>query len=311
MNRIIQILMIVCLSLSFNSKAQQLPAYSQYIFNPYLVNPAYAGVKDYYEAIANYRYQWVGITDAPRTYILSVNGPHKTKNLGLGGAIYADVVGPTSRTAAYASGAYHLDLSGSKLSLGLSIGLMQFRVDGQKIFMVDEGDAILQNSILTAILPDFGLGAYWYTDRAYVGISVPQFINSNITFVETETLTASSLSQHFMFNAGYKFEIDDDWEVEPSVLVKYVYPVKMQFDVTTRAIYKDFAWTGICWRSQDAISVMLGYKTDNDKVYFGYSYDITTSNLRHYSSGTHEIMVAAKFNNWKSRIQSLERKLSK
>lgn len=311
MNKIVLSILMIFGLLSFSLKAQQIPIYSQYMFNPYIVNPAYAGVKDYYEAIANYRYQWVGITDAPRTYILSVNGPHKTKNIGLGGAIYADVVGPTSKTAAYGSGAYHLNLGSSKLSFGLSLGIMQFRVDGQKIFLVDEGDMVLQNSVMTAVLPDFSLGTYWYTDKAYVGFSVPQFMNSRISFVETSTKTISSLSQHFMLNAGYKHELNYDWVIEPSILVKYVASVRMQFDLGVKAVYRDYIWGAISWRTEDAVSVIIGYKTDNDKLYFGYSYDITTSNLRRYSSGTHEFMIAARFNNWKSRIKSLEKQLDK
>jgi type IX secretion system PorP/SprF family membrane protein len=311
MNKTVLIILTILGMLSIRVKAQQIPMYSQYMFNPYIINPAYAGVKDYYEAIANYRYQWVGITDAPRTYILSVNGPHKTKNIGLGGAIYADVVGPTSKTAAYASGAYHLRLANSKLSVGLSLGIMQFRVDGQKIFLIDEGDMVLQDAVMTAVLPDFSLGAYWYTDKAYLGLSIPQFMNSKISFIEIETKTISSLSQHFMLNAGYKFEVKSDWMIEPSILAKYIAPVNVQLDAGIKAVYRDYIWGGLSWRSKDAFSILIGYKTDNDKVYFGYSYDITTSNLKRYSSGTHEIMVAAKFNNWKSRIKSLEKKPDK
>ncbi len=285
------IILLVMLSMNF-SNAQQLPIYSQYMFNPYLMNPAYAGVKDYYEAIANYRYQWVGITDAPRTYILSVNGPHKTKNIGLGGAIFADVVGPTSRIAAYGSYAYHLNLGSSKLSLGLSAGLLQFRVDGQKITLVD-----------------FSMGAFWYNKNMYAGLSIPQFMNNKVNFYDTNTQTLSNLSRHYFLTFGYKYEVNSDWMVEPQVLVKYVWPVQAQFTIGAKVVYRDFIWGGVSIRTQDAVSALVGYKTNNDKLYFGYAYDFTTTNIQNYSSGTHELMIAAKFNNWKERTDKMKQKL--
>lgn len=305
-----KVLIILVLASSFTfSKAQQLPIYSQYMFNPYIMNPAYAGVKDYYEAIANYRYQWVGITDAPRTYILSVNGPHKTKNIGLGGAIFADVVGPTSRTAAYGSYAYHLNLGSSKLSLGLSAGLLQFRIDGQKITLADAGDTKLQDMVLTAVMPDFSMGAYWYSDKMYVGVSLPQFMKNKINFYDDNTQTLSTLARHYFVNTGYKYQVNPDWMIEPSILVKYVWPVDAQFTLGAKVVYRDFVWGGISWRSQDAMSALIGYKTNNDKLYIGYAYDITMTNLQNHSSGTHELMIAAKFNNWKQRTDKMKKKL--
>ena len=305
-----KVLVILVFALSFTlSKAQQLPIYSQYMFNPYLMNPAYAGVKDYYEAIANYRYQWVGITDAPRTYILSVNGPHKTKNIGLGGAIFADVVGPTSRTAAYGSYSYHLNLGSSKLSLGLSAGLLQFRIDGQKITLADAGDNKLQDMVLTTVMPDFSMGAYWYSDKIYVGLSLPQFMNNKINFYDDNTQTLSTLARHYFLNAGYRFEINSDWMIEPSILVKYVWPVDAQLTLAAKVVYRDFIWGGVSWRTQDAVSALIGYKTNNDKLYIGYAYDITLTNLQNHSSGTHELMIAAKFNNWKQRTDKMKKKL--
>ena len=291
-------------------QAQQLPVYSQHMFNKFLFNPAFAGTQDYYEVIANYRYQWVGITDAPRTYILSVNGPHKTKSIGIGGTIFADVVGPTSRTAVNLSYAYHLTLSPKyKLGLGLSGGLLQYRVDGQKVLLLDENDLVLTSSLESAILPDFSMGAYFYSDELCVGVSVPQFMQNRINLYDTQTQTLSKLSTHYFLNAGYRYKVNDDFTVEPTILVKYVFPVDVQYEFGAKILYQSHYWLGFNFRTQDAASVLIGLKSNNEKVFMGYAYDMAVSNLRNYSSGTHELMLAAKFGDWRGRVNKLQQKI--
>lgn len=297
---------------SFKATAQQLPVFTQYMLNKYVFNPAVTGTEDHFTATANYRYQWQGITDAPRTYILSVHGPHKYKNYGIGGALYTDVTGPTSRTGAYLSYAYHLKVkSDQKVSLGLSGGLMQYRVDGTKITLNDPGDLVLANTLLTKFVPDFGFGAYWYSDKFYVGISVPQFIQMRIDFSDDGAQSLSKLTSHFYINAGYKYDINEDFTVEPSFMMRYSYPVVPQIDLGLRALYQDMFYLGTLYRSQDAMSILAGYQTADEKFTFGYSYDITTSNLSLFSNGSHELMVKAKFGNIKSKSKKRKRKLSK
>lgn len=293
-------------------QAQQTPIFSQYMLNKYVFNPAVTGTEDHFTAIANYRYQWQGITDAPRTYILSVHGPHKYKNYGIGGALYTDVTGPTSRTGAYLSYAYHLKVKiDQKVSLGLSGGLMQYRVDGTKITLADPGDLVLANTLLTKFVPDFGFGALWYSDKFYVGLSVPQFIQARIDFTDDNAQSLSKLKSHFYLNAGYKFEINEDIKVEPSFMMRYAYPVVPQLDLGVKGIYQDMFYMGMLYRTQDAFSILAGYQTADEKFTFGYSYDITTSNLALFSNGSHELMVKAKFGNIKSKTKKRKRKLSK
>jgi len=282
-------------------QAQQLPLYSNYLMNKFIINPAVAGTQDYFMVATNNRYQWVGITDAPRTHILSVNGPHRTKSIGFGGAVFSDVTGPTSRTGAYVAYAYHFKIKeNAKLSLGLSGGVLQYKVDGTQITLKEQGDYALMNSVQTAYVPDFGFGAYYYTDKLYIGLSVPQFIQSRLKFFETATASLSKLTGHYYLNAGNKFRIANDWEIEPSILLKWGPPAIPQLDLSAKVIYQDYLWAALSLRTQDAFSVMLGYRTKNDKLLFAYAYDQPITNISKYSYGTHEIMVAAKFNNLKS-----------
>lgn len=288
--------------MSLGLNAQQLPIFTQYIFNKYVFNPAVTGTEDNFSATANYRYQWQGVTDAPRTYIMSVHGPHKFKSFGLGGSLYTDVTGPTSKTGIYLSYAYHLRVNNNtKLSLGLSGGLMQYRVDGTKITLADQGDITLANSLMTRMVPDFGFGAYWYSDKFFLGLSVPQFIQANLDFSDDGAQTLSRLTSHFYLNGGYLFEVNRDFSVEPSMMIRYSYPLIPQMDFAVKGIFQKNYYLGLMARTQDAFAVMAGYQVANGKFTFGYAYDIPTGGLSGYSNGSHELMIKATFGDIKQK----------
>ena len=119
------------------------------MLNDYPMNPAIGGSRPYFEGMSNNRYQWIGITDAPRTYMLSVNGPLKNQPMGLGGLLFTDIVGPTRRTGLYFSYAYQMKVSDKiKVSLGISAGILQFMVDGSKITLHDLADNVISNGLL-------------------------------------------------------------------------------------------------------------------------------------------------------------------
>ena len=278
------------------SYAQQLPQYSQYLINDYVLNPGITGNKDYFEAKTNNRFQWVGLTDAPRTFILSMHGPIKTENMGVGGYLFTDVTGPTSRVGAYGSYAYHIDLNGDdmKLSLGLFGGILQYNVDGSKITLAQEADPLATIGIESILIPDAGAGAYWYGDKYYLGVSVPQLLQNKLELPSNGS-EIGKLTSHYFVMGGYKFELDGDFEVEPSFLMKYVAPVPVQFDLSARVTYQRTFWVGGSYRTDDAMSVLIGYSMQ-EKLFFGYSYDVTTTDLKNYSSGTHEVMLGMRFN---------------
>lgn len=277
--------------------AQQLPHYSNYMLNDYPMNPAVGGSRPYFEGMSNNRYQWIGITDAPRTYMLSVNGPMKNLKMGLGGLLFTDIVGPTRRTGFYLSYAYHLKVAEKvRLSMGLSAGLLQFMVDGSKITLHDPQDKVISSGVETAYIPDFGAGLYVYsTDHKwYVGASVPQITQNRIKFYDYTETGLSRLATHYYVTAGYKFSVSDDFKIEPSTCLKFVTPAPFQFDLGLRAIYKDKIWIGGAFRYLDAISAMVGF-TMQENITLAYSYDFTTTEIKKYSTGTHELMIGIKF----------------
>jgi len=275
-------------------KAQQMPHYSQYLLNDYVINPAVAGSRGMFEARTNHRNQWVGITDAPRTFILSVNGPTESGKVGLGGSVFNDIVGPTRRTGFNFSYAYHFNLTSKvKMSLALSAGLLQFAIDGSRIRLRDPGDELFATSIQSTLVPDFGFGFYIYDENFFVGGSAPQLTQNKLKFFDNINGEAK-LEDHYFISAGYKFKINDDFAVQPYFLAKYVSPVPLQADISARVIYADRIWLGATFRTQDAFSALLGFKP-TDNLVIGYSYDYTISGLRRYSTGTHEIMLGINF----------------
>ncbi len=276
-------------------KAQQVPQYAQYMLNNYILNPAVSGTEDFYEVKSNNRYQWVGVTDAPRTYVLSVHGPHRKHNMGFGGAVYSDVTGPTSRTGAYLSYAYHVKLSQKlKLSFGLGFGVMQFKIDGSKVTLKEGNDPAMSNGVMSVIAPDATFGIQLYTKKFYFGVSMPQLIGNKLKFFDNVSDAQSRLARHLLIMGGYTFNLGDNWTVQPSFLLKYVTPVPMQIDLGLKIGYRDVVWAGSAFRIKDAVSVMAGFNIGKN-IILGYAYDFPMSSLKNYSSGSHEVMIGARF----------------
>jgi type IX secretion system PorP/SprF family membrane protein len=293
---------LLLLLIATGASAQQLPQYSQYMLNDFTMNPAIAGRNNYWEAKSNNRYQWVGITDAPRTYILSLQGPFKNLKMGIGGNIFTDIVGPTRRTGFNMAYAYHIKLNAAyKLSFGLNAGVLQYSVDGSKILAHDPGDPIMSPNYQSALTPDLGAGTYLYSDKLTVSLGFPQIYSANIKFFNYQQSKNSVLAHHFYGLVGYKIKVSDDFTLEPMTLVKYVAPTPVEIDGGLKFSYQGKMWIGINYRGyaangfqSDAASFLVGYLF-KDWMMFGYSYDYTMSPLRKYNTGTHEVMLGLRF----------------
>lgn len=288
------LLLVAAFTFTCAVRAQQLPQLTQYQFNDYVFNPAIAGSRPFFEIRSGHRYQWVGIQDAPRTFTLSGTTPLGEK-MGLGGYLFTDIVGPTRRTGIQFSYAYHLRLTEEmKLSLALSGGLLQFLIDGSKIGLHDPGDPVMDDQLRGELLPDAKFGFYLYHPRFWFGATAPQIMNNQVEFIEGQGASLSRMERHYYAMGGYRFLLGDDWKLEPSFLVKYVAPVPAKIDLTATVRYKDAVWLGASYRTNDAYCAMVGFWL-KQSFQFGYSYDVITSNLRNYSTGTHEVMLALTF----------------
>jgi len=277
--------------------AQQLPQFTQYTMSRYVINPAYAGTENYFIGQTNYRSQWEGIRDAPRTYVLSVNGPIANQKMGIGGYMFVDITGPTRRNGFSLSYAYHLNLNESlKLSMAINAGLLQYSIDGTEILFADQSDDVFSNTQENSLFPDAGFSFYLYGSNYYFGASAPQLIQNQLDFENSIKNPTGRLVNHYFVTGGYEYELNSDIKLEPSFLLKYVDPLPVQYEFTLRGIYQDKLWLGGAYRRGTAIGLLIGY-TLQDNLSIGYSYDILQSDIRNYSTGTHELMLSLKFNN--------------
>jgi type IX secretion system PorP/SprF family membrane protein len=288
---------------SVHLMAQQIPHYSQFWFNDFVTNPAFAGTKPFYQAKSDNRYQWVGVNDAPKTFILSAFGPERKKDMGYGVQLFSDVTGPTSRLGFYGSYAYNLRLKDDiRISMGISLGLLQYKIDGSQIKLHDLNDPSLGTEVYAEFVPDADFGVLIYGKNWHGGIIAKQLFNYKLNFDDVNALGINTLKTHFAMHGAYRYDIDDEWAVEPYALLKFMYPVPLQIDLGARGIWRKMAWFGVSWRSSDAIALMIGYEYE-EQISFGYSYDITISDLNQASSGTHEIMVGFKFSKIKKSAE--------
>ena len=275
--------------------AQQIPSYTQFMFNTYVFNPAIAGTHNYYQVRLNNRFQWTGITDAPQTNSMSVYGPHGSKDMGFGGYIYNDATGPTSRNGLYGSYAYNLRVNNlMRLSMGLSAGLLQNRLDGTRIGLIDTSDPAMLGTVTSDFSPDATLGLYLYSHSFHVGFSAHQLFGNTLNFFD-ESTGLNKLKTHYYLTGGYKYFLSMDYALESSVIIRGSMPVPLQVDFNIKAHYQEFVWLGLSVRSQDAVSVLVGYTHEN-RFNFGYSYDMSFSPIRHHNSGSHEIFLGMRFN---------------
>jgi len=288
-----------------SATAQQDAMYSQYMFNMMGVNPAYAGSRGVLSATALYRRQWVGIDGAPETSTISFDMATRDNKVGLGIQAFNDKIGIMRTTGFYGTYAYRIRFENKgTLAVGLQGGLSNFRADLTKVDLIDEDDVAFSQNI-NVLLPCFGAGVYYNTDRFYAGFSVPNLVKSYLRkdAVYYRADVVAKKYMHFFFIAGYVFDLNEDLKLKPSALVKAVRGAPVQWDINTNLWIKDVISIGASYRTGDAISGLLEVQC-TDQFRIGYAYDHTISNLVKFNQGTHEIMLRYEFGWEKGKVLS-------
>ena len=286
---------IILLALGLGLRAQQRPLTTLFMTNPFAINPALAGTHNYFQVISNNRFQWVGFDNAPITNTLSIFGPTVNYPMGWGGTISYDVAGAVSIGSAHGSYAYYYPINEDlKVSMGLNLGIMQYRIDMSKVSVQDPGDPVYMNAQETRYLPDATIGAYLYSSTYNIGFVATNLINNKIKVGEQPT-GLSKLKSHFYLTGGYKYFINREWSVEPTFILKKVTPAPYQLDFNVRGWYRNMTWFGVSYRTGEAISILAGYIYEN-KIQIGYSYDIIINPIGKYNYGSHELILSYKFN---------------
>ena len=303
-----RVLIILCMAMSFSGLiAQQSPLLTQYMLNPFILNPAEAGTNNFYQMRIVSRMQWLGFVDAPFTSSISAYGPFspKRKNMGIGGTIYNDVTGPTSRLGVSGAYAYNIPIGEIyHLSFGLTLGFLQYKFDGSKIAnnLPTTPDPVLNGSVKSSFLPDATAGVLFYSTPFQIGLSMDQLFNNSISLADNPDATVTArLTRHVYLFGLYTYVLNRRWSVEGSTLFKAVTPANPQMDFNVRAIYKGMGWFGASVRTSDGISIMGGYII-NKRLIAGISYDMSVfSPFRTYSFGSVEFMIGYRFNSMKFR----------
>lgn len=283
----------------FQAFAQQDPQFSQQMFTRLSTNAGFAGASEYLCATVMNRQQWVGFDGAPKTTLVTIDAPIKLMGgdhtIGVGATIIADKLGFENTFSGKLAAAYRLPLAGGNLGIGLDFGLLNKSVSGNFI-AIQQGDNLIPQASVSDKAFDLGFGAHYHIPgKLYAGISgvhllAPKLEGTNLQYL---------MARHWYVTAGYEYEVVPDVVLRPNFLLK-TDAASTQFDINANVLYKNMVWAGVSYRLQDAIVPMLGYQgtlaNGKGNYRIGYSYDLTISNIKQYSSGTHEIMLGFCYN---------------
>jgi type IX secretion system PorP/SprF family membrane protein len=310
---------------------QQRPHYTQYILNNYILNPALSGIENYTDIKISSRDQWVGLKGAPKTTYFSIQAPigkgdYRTSSTsfqvpgqnprgkyywenytaaephhGIGLTLVNDKTGSFNRFTANATYAYHLGLSPTmNLSAGFSAGITNISIDKSKQDFSGDGDpydpstGAAISGELNRIRPDLGFGMWLYSKNFFVGLSAQQIIPQKLSFSDDATfISQGRLIPHLFLTAGVRFMAGEDFNIIPSVMLKYVNGSSnnnFQPELNLKTQYRDLLWVGGSYRYDDGYAAMAGFNLSNT-FNVGYAYDFTTTALNTVSRGTHEFLI--------------------
>jgi len=281
------------------SFAQQLPQFTSYQLSPFLYNPAFAGVDGTTQLNAVIRNQWSGVREAPQTDVISGYGLLRNEKMGLGATAFKDVAGADSRRGITLSYAYHLRVKNDmSLSLGLSAGFLQYRLDHTIINPYDDGDPVFNSPVLSSVVPTATFGAYLYADNFYASFALPQLLSSSFTVKDEyndNSLIEGGLTNHIFVGGGYIKDINDAFTIEPSLLFMLSSPAPASVELMTKLSYKELLWTALSYRFNDAACMYIGVDID-ERFYVAFAHDFVTSELSTVTSGTNEFKLGFRFN---------------
>ncbi|NNE30735.1 MAG: type IX secretion system membrane protein PorP/SprF [Winogradskyella sp.] len=282
------LIVLVLTLISANSFAQQDPQYTHYMYNTLSVNPAYAGQRESFSLVALHRTQWVGIDGAPQTQSLGIHSPLRNERVGLGLNFVSDALGPARETFVDANFSYTIPLNANdlKLSFGVKGGVHMLNTDWSKGRFRNPDAAFNQNISLTS--PMVGAGLYMHSRKGYLGLAVPNFLDTDHYDDFQESVATERM--HFYLIGGYVFNLNETTELKPAFLVKGVAGAPIIADVSANLLYRKKLTLGLAWRWDDSVSALAGFQV-SPVMFIGYGYDLTTTGLNNYNSGTHEITL--------------------
>ncbi len=321
----IVIIVFIIVSAWCSVNAQQEPVYSQYDRNKFLLNPAFAGSEGFTSFNLTARQQWLGFENAPMTQaisgqmrILKTSYVQKSRSVrrgtrkrrpsgrvGIGGYLYNDQNGPIGRTGLELTYAYHVFVQDGQLSFGLSLSAYQFRVNENELTTYEGYDPVIDEARGNMYIPDGSVGIFYTYQPFYIGLSAKNLFQAAVKFGEDNSFSDYQQVRHYYLMTGYRYDMRNDFEIEPSVLLKTTETFNLQADVSIKGYYRRDYWLGFSYRTGNAIITTVGIKVD--KIYVGYAFDYSLNDIQRISYGSHEIMIGLNFGDNTRRYRWLNR----
>ncbi len=274
---------------SWMSVAQQLPQFTQYMYNTISINPAYAGSRETLSVVGLHRSQWVGLEKGPQTQTLSVHSPLKNERVGLGLSFINDELGYQNFSYLYGDFSYTIPTGeNSKLAFGIKAGFTSFSLDSD--FQQSQSNDAVIFGFEDRWKPNIGAGLYWHSQKWYLGLSAPRILNTDYTGdAEFQALERVG----YYFTGGYVFDISKNTKFKPAALLKATSGAPLSFDLTANFLFYEKFWAGASYRINEraeAIGAIADFQVSK-QLRVGYAYEYPLSELRPYTSGTHEILL--------------------
>ncbi|MEP5254933.1 MAG: type IX secretion system membrane protein PorP/SprF [Winogradskyella arenosi] len=291
-----KILSIAVLFLSVSSAfAQQLPQFTQYMFNTISINPAYAGSRETLSVVGLHRSQWVGLDGGPETQTLSIHTPLRNENMGLGLSFINDKLGYENFSYLYADYSYTIQATETvKLAFGIKGGLTHYSLDEELLTDPSVVSDQFFNDVSNRWSPNIGAGLYLHSSRWYLGLSTPRILNTDYNNGRNGSVDYVALERiSYYFTGGYVFDLSESVKLKPSALLKATNGAPLSFDLSANFLFNEKLWLGGAYRVNQYAAAIGGIADFqiSKQLRIGYAYEYPVSDLKPYTSGTHEVLL--------------------
>jgi len=275
--------------------AQQLPQFTQYMYNTISINPAYAGSRETLSVVGLHRSQWVGLEGGPTTQTLSVHTPLRNEKIGLGLSFIKDELGYENFNYLYGDFSYTINLSEkTKLAFGMKAGFTHYNIDQSLLTDPSVINDPYFNDVSNRWSPNIGAGFYLHSNRWYLGLSAPRILNTDYNKGRSGSVDYVSLERvSYYFTGGYVFDLSEDVKFKPAALLKATNGAPLSFDLTANFLFSEKLWLGGSYRINESAAALGGIADFqiSKQLRIGYAYEYPISDLRPYTSGTHEVLL--------------------
>lgn len=288
-----KLITLFVLLFSIQGFAQSDALYSQYMYNQFVINPAYAGSRNSMSAMLMHRSRWVGIDNAPSTSTFSFQTPLTKSNFAFGLNVAADKLGASTNLLVGLTAAYHLKLSTGKLAFALRGGFYGRTFNGSRLEYKNINDPLFISEQQSSTRPALDFGVYYYTKQFYVSLALNHLGGGQFNY-ELLPEATFDLRQYNTLGVGYAFKLNNNIVLKPSILLKQSQGFDPNIDFNLSALFYKRLWVGVSVRSAVAMSLMLDVNV-TDNIRMGYAYDIFFNSLSNASRGAHEFFIGFDF----------------